>query len=492
TDLTLAVDSTRGDGLALSGTGRYRAQDFSLEGRVDPPAALRDGAYRLELRARAGATRATLAGAVQLPLHLREFTVELGLEGPSLEALQALPDLSFPDTPPDAIHGTLARVGETWRYRDFEGTVGDSDMGGRVTVDLSGERPHLEAKLKSDLLDFDDLGPVIGGAPGTGPDETATPAQAALAAERAREGRLLPAREFDLAALRAMDANVSLDAAQVVTRKAPVSAMSVGLELRDGVLRLDPLSFATGGGRLTGEVVLDASGDPDLTEAALRVRGLELPELFPDSRLGQRSLGTIAADVELAGHGNSVAAMLATADGHAAAAMGRGRVSNLVLELAGLDIAEALAFLLTEDRTAPVRCAFADFAIEDGRMRARALVFDTTDTIVHGEGSIDLAAERLDLVLHPCPRDASIAALRVPLAVSGSLRDPDIAPKGGRLALRALAGAALYAVAPPAALLALVETGPGESTDCGRATALRTAGAEPDVAQPAPPHGTSP
>ena len=34
--------------------------------------------------------------------------------------------------------------------------------------------------------------------------------------------------------------------------------------------------------------------------------------------------------------------------------------------------------------------------------------------------------------------------------------------------LRGAAAAALFAIAPPAALLALVETGPGENADCGR------------------------
>jgi hypothetical protein len=44
---------------------------------------------------------------------------------------------------------------------------------------------------------------------------------------------------------------------------------------------------------------------------------------------------------------------------------------------------------------------------------------------------------------------------------------PEPAPLAGRIA----AAAALYAVAPPAALLALIETGPakGERIDCGPA-----------------------
>jgi hypothetical protein len=44
--------------------------------------------------------------------------------------------------------------------------------------------------------------------------------------------------------------------------------------------------------------------------------------------------------------------------------------------------------------------------------------------------------------------------------------------------LRTAAAAALYSVAPPAALLALIETGPGKSLDCGPAA---------DVTQP---HGS--
>src|SRR5690606_37936485 len=169
--------------------------------------------------------------------------------------------------------------------------------------------------------------------------------------------------------------------AEVQSRTVPVSALSTRLTLEDGLLRLDPLRLDAAGGRLQGTVAMDASSDPISTDAVLRVRDLQLPRLFPDSELAEHSMGTIVAELARSGQGNSIAAMLGSADGEVAAAMGRGQVSNLVLELAGLDIAEALGILLTEDRSVPVRCAFADFAVDDGVMQARALVFDTTDTI---------------------------------------------------------------------------------------------------------------
>ena len=38
--------------------------------------------------------------------------------------------------------------------------------------------------------------------------------------------------------------------------------------------------------------------------------------------------------------------------------MGRGQISTLVMELAGLDVQEALTFLITKDRRVPIRCAW--------------------------------------------------------------------------------------------------------------------------------------
>lgn len=99
-------------------------------------------------------------------------------------------------------------------------------------------------------------------------------------------------------------------------------------------------------------------------------------------------------------------------------------------------------------------------------MTTRALAFDTTDTVLHGEGTVNLRDESLDLRLVPEPKDVSPVSLRGPLRVGGRLKDPAFGPEPAPLALRGAAAAALYAVAPPAALLALIETGPGENVDC--------------------------
>ncbi|HEY9400569.1 MAG TPA: AsmA family protein, partial [Luteimonas sp.] len=147
--------------------------------------------------------------------------------------------------------------------------------------------------------------------------------------------------------------------------------------------------------------------------------------------------------------------------------MGRGQISNMVVELAGLDVEEAVKFLIEGDRRIPIRCAFGDFKVTDGVMTSKALAFDTTDTIIVGSGTVSLRDETLDLRLRPRPKDRSFLVFRSPLIVGGTFKDPSFRPDMARVGLRGALALVLGSIAPPAALLATLELGPGEDANCG-------------------------
>lgn len=471
-DLGVASEDTEDPSvrpLALSGEGHWRGAPFKLSGAVASPLALRETEtpYAIDLRATAGTTRAHARGAITRLLGLSAFDLQLALSGKDLEDLYPLLGIAMPHTPPYELDGRLVRDDAVWRYEGFNGKVGDSDLGGTAKVTTGRERLLFEGDLHSKLLDFDDLAGFVGGAPDSGAGETGNAELEAAAAKRAATGRLLPDTPYDLRKLRTMDADVRWKAARIEAPGWPLDDMDVHILLEAGLLRLDPLEFGAAGGRIRSTVRMDARQDAIRTHAAIRARGLELGRLLPDNELAQGAIGRVSGDIDLSGTGNSVARMLATADGDAALGMGRGQVSNLLLELAGLDIYEALKFLIGKDRQVAVRCAFGDFAVQDGVMTTRALAFDTEDTIIIGEGTVDLGEEQLDLLLKPRPKDRSILALRSPLVIDGSFRDPGFRPDMARLGLRGAIALALGSIAPPAALLATLELGPGEDSNCG-------------------------
>ena len=264
-----------------------------------------------------------------------------------------------------------------------------------------------------------------------------------------------------------MDADVRLRAHRINAPALPLDDMDAHLFLDNGLLRLEPLNFGVAGGDIRSTIRMDARETPIRTRAQVSARTLELKRLLPTPEVAKDAIGRVSGDMTLAGRGNSVARMLGSADGDVRLGMGRGQISNLVMELAGLDVQEALKFLLTRDRRVPIRCAWGDFTVKNGVMTSRGLAFDTTDTLIVGEGQVSLRDETLDLKLRPRPKDRSLFVFRAPLLVGGSFKDPSFRPDMARVGLRAALAIALANIAPPAALLATFERGPGEDSSCG-------------------------
>jgi len=454
--------------LALSGKGTYRKAAFDLKGRVDSPLELqgKPQPYSLDLTASAGDTLARVSGTLAEPLQVENVAVSFEMRGPDLAKLYDYAGIALPTTPPYALKGLLRRRGDQISYEGFSGTIGDSDIAGNATVDLSGERPKLAAVLKSRIIDLDDLAGFIGGTPGTAEGETASEEQRQAAKAQRATGKLLPSRPIEVDKLRAMDADVKLTASHVESRRLPLEGMSAHLKLVKGELTLDPLDFGAAGGRLANTVHLDARHTPLDFALNMKLQKLQLPKLFPKSKAMQDSLGSINGGLTLKGHGDSAASILASSNGDFGAIMGPGHMSNLVLEVAGLDIAEALKFLLSKDKEVLLRCAYADFGIVDGVATARSVAVDTTDTALLLKGQFSFVDEKLDMTLLPKPKDKSPLSVRVPINIGGTFAKPSIAPKGGPLLLRGAAVAALAAIAPPLALLGTIETGPGKDTGC--------------------------
>jgi uncharacterized protein involved in outer membrane biogenesis len=489
TDVMLDVASRpRRDGdaeppIALAGGGLWKANEFTLEGTAESPLELRDSErpYRVDLRAVAGPTRAHATGELLDPLRLRDFDLQLALSGANMDDLYPLIGVALPPTPPYALKGRLTRsvdspVRSTWRYDGFSGTVGDSDLAGFAHVSAGGQaKPYLKADLRSKRMDLDDLGGFIGLAPKTGRGETSNPELAAKASAQAASARLLPDDPWNLAKLRAMDANVRLHAARIETRKLPVDDMDATLALKDGVLTLDPLNFGVADGNVRSSVRMDARERTIRHRISGSARGLTLSKLMPDSvQLGKTAVGKVGGDLAIESSGNSIARLAANAGGEADFGMGSGQVSKLLMEYAGLDLAGILKIKLTQDKQIPIRCAYADLAIRNGVMTPRAMVFDTSETRLNAEGTIDLRNERLDLTVKPRTKTFSPLSLRSPLHIEGTFKNPDLRPDYARIGLRAAGAAVLASIAAPAALVATTDLGQGKDARyCGQAAATR-------------------
>src|SRR3954464_5483068 len=131
--------------------------------------------YPIDLRVDYGATSITVKGQVGDPFTFGDANVEMHLKGPDLADVFPLLGIPAPSTPPYDLAGQLKRTEKEWRLENMKGKIGNSDVTGVVAVEPREKRNFLTAKLVSNNLDFDDLGPLIGLPPNT--DETASKEQ---------------------------------------------------------------------------------------------------------------------------------------------------------------------------------------------------------------------------------------------------------------------------------------------------------------------------
>lgn len=463
------VQDARQGGIKFDAQGKFKGLAFKADGQGGKILSLLDtqSPYPLQGDMQFGATRISVDGTLTGLSAFSAVDMQLDIRGEDLSALFPLIAIPFPASPPYEIQGRLVREGDSWQFNDFGGKVGDSDLAGDFNVNVGGKKPFVRAELISRKLDIDDLGGVIGAPPQTGAGETASATQKKAAQKLAGSAHVLPDTKFKLDRLRTVDADVKLNAKSITGSKLPLDDLTVHMVLKNGKLELRPLNFGVAGGNIISNIVLDIGNETATAHTDITFKKLSLNKLFPTVKLTKTSMGLIGGHAKFTGTGNSFAKLLGTANGRMGFSMAGGRISNLLLEIIGIDGAEIIKFLFGGDKTVLVRCMVADFKVTDGLMRTEVFVLDTTDTNISGQGSINLKDESIDLTLRPLPKDVSLLSARAPLFARGTFKNPTFAPDMKRVAARAGAAVVLGTLLTPlAAIIPLIETGPGKDSDC--------------------------
>ena len=452
-DLSIAADlESDGQELVFALGGTYRGNALEGSGVAGPVLSVRDAArpFPVKAQAKVGRTALQVDGAITGLVGLERIDTRITLSGATLEDLYDIVGVAFPNTAAYRTSGRLVREGTVVRYEQFTGRIGESDIAGTLQVDTGGARPLMHGELVSKTLNLADLGALVG-------------------TDRPRKKGVLPDMPFDPERWGSVDASVKITAGTIKRpEQLPIDNLAATLRLQNRVLTLEPLQFGIAGGKLAGPVRLDGRGKTIRAEVRLRVQGLELAKLFPTIEQSRASVGDLGGLVELRGAGNSVSAMLGTADGKIGLFIDGGKISRFLMELAALDLFNAARVKLTGDEPIEIRCGIADFGVKDGLLRTNAFVFDTAVVNIEGGGVINLKSEELNLMLNPKPKSSSLASLNSPLYVRGTFGEPQVSPDLGRIAAKGVGAIVMGALNPLLAVVPLLKEGRDEDSPCAR------------------------
>ncbi len=448
------------NGIAAKASGTWNGLKLAVDARGGDVLKLRDTntAYPFDVKATIGSSRVTADGTVTGLAALKAADLKVSLSGDNLAEWYRITGIGLPATPHYATNGRVVIENGVYRYDDFHGTLGSSDIGGSIAFEKRPARPFVSGTLVSKQLDLKDLAPLTGKQP--------EPAVAPKVVDATKPQKLLPQQTFSTDKWKTLDADVRFTGESIKNAGSiPFDHLEMHATMQDGVLSFTPLSFGFADGKMGGDFRFDGSGQPMHATVDARFSDLSLARLTPKvTDTSKASFGRLNGTLKIDGRGDSIATMLATSNGTAQIAMGRGESSSLLLELIGLQGPQVVRYLLG-DTNSKIDCAIADFGIHDGDMATKTSLIDTDKNVITFVGDLNFKDEKLDFRITPLPKQRSIVVLRTPFNVGGTLANPSVLPDFSTLGARVGGAVALGIVNPILALLPLVETAPGKDAD---------------------------
>ena len=516
--IALDVNVTTREGAAvtdaasvITGKGTWRKHPLGFNIQAPGLMAVASGKAVADLKAKidAGPTHLSFDGKVTDVTAWTQFEGNFHLSGKSLGDLSEIPGVTLPSTPPYDLKGRVDRDNKLIKIDVSQARIGSSDLSGKFEYDGRLPVPKLSGTLGGKRLALLDLGPSVGaggadsqagntasanekkgakarggakpganakagrGSPSVAKKGTKSdPAQTTTASnggDAPNSNRVLPDKEFDIPSLKAMDADVGVaidefsPGTQVLQS---IRNLRANIQLSGGTLKVSSLKGDIAGGSMSGDLAYDASaeGRPPRWDAKLKWTSIDLRQFLRQTEGKYLVLGRFSGAADVTGAGKSTGAILGDLSGTIRAAVANGQLSHTLVELAGLDIAQALGVFVKGDELLPMQCAAFQFDAAKGVLTTRTGVIDTTDTTFLLDGNIGLRDEKLSLVLVQEPKDWSPFSLRSPITVRGSLGSPSVGVEPKPLAIKAAAALALGVINPLAAILPFFEFGEDKPT----------------------------
>lgn len=323
---------------------------------------------------------------------------------------------------PFQIDADLEQENGLYRIDDADITYGNTRLEGKGSLTTGGPRPRIAVEFKSPLIDLSPYAAASGEDSGKDGNGTAAPP--------ADQGPYVFTTDpLPLGMLKSVDVDASIAAETVrLSDKVAVRDAKLALTLHDGDLVLEHLAGASMGGTLEATGRLNASRDPAMLSADLKVSDLDYGKVLETMDVTSDVKGKIDFSLNLQGSGNSPRAIASTLGGTTQFVATDGVITNKLLAVVGTGLDKVLGPLLGSNDQTRLNCAVSHFDVSGGVANSRVFVVDSDVFTVAGEGSIDLRDESLKLLFDTRTRQTALASLAVPFRVEGTLKNPKAYP----------------------------------------------------------------
>ena len=398
----------------FEGNGLYQQQPWTLT--------INAGALKQLLRRQPGwqiEVATELSGLMlDWTLTLQQAAIEarLQLSGENLATLSPVTGFAMPEWGPYAMSAYIAHTRGAHKLDDLQIRIGKSEMRGDLELRMAGEIPELTVELASKRLQIDDFldssAARNNAGEGTGTEQAAPDTQARLAD---LEAFLEPAFLEGFA----IDFGLGYD--EILSGEDRLGSGRLKASAGGNRIRIEEwqVNLPAGVINLSTEIVREAPGYRVSTNIDIENAdyGVIARRKDPESNLK----GLFDLRLDLQSSTPSLDQIMMFGNGHLDFAVWPEEFKSGAIDLWAVGLLNAA--LSQFESKSLVNCVVARFDLEQGVLRERALMFDTSEIRVLGDAVIDIPARTVDILMVPSSKKPQLISAAVPISLSGSFEE---------------------------------------------------------------------
>ncbi len=380
-----------------------------------------------EIKGEIAETQFTLVGDVQLPASTGSANLSVSVSGDNLNSLNSLLNV---DLPPFKKYGVVcefnARKGKA-SLKKLDVHVGASRLVGSGSVsryfsDDSSKKakPDIKTQLTAELIQLDDFN-LDGWSPSNGSKKKTSSNSTSKTDVKIKSDssiRTLLSPEL----MNSLNAQFKFEAKEVKKGKNNLGRGVLTVNLKNGVLSIDPLDLNIPGGNVhfDGTFAITKQG----INAGINTLidkfdyGIIAREAKPDTNMG----GLISLDVSLKSDAPNFDTIMEHANGHFRIGAYPKNFKSGIIDLWAVNLFTAVMSSVEKDQS-KINCAILELNIKNGMMKSESIVIDTSRMRVYGKAAIDFKKQTLDVEAAPKPKHPEFFNLATPVTVHGTFKD---------------------------------------------------------------------
>lgn len=412
--------------------GRIGAEPLQFTLRSNPLGDFFRGldSLKIGLDARLADARLKLKGNVKIPVSARTLFLDMDLSGQRLDGWNSILAEELPPYGPYHLTGKFRMSPSGFQLSDIDSIIGESQIGGTVDVDISGERPLWKMDLLSKRFQINDFivegySMIPGKASTSVTEEDRDEPEAARQAELSQQldQRLGEHRQIDR-----LDADIKIRAKQVRSGKDLIGDGSLTLSGRED--RLDQVFSVNtnSGGTVKGKIGFDRNQQGLGGYVKLDIDrfdyGIFLRRMNPDNKTD----GLLSTKIDMTLSGKNYSRRLEHSNGTLDFVIWPRNIEAEIMDFWAVNVFFAILPPLSED-TSKVNCLVSLLDIEDGSVTEEFFAVDSSKVWLNGNLNVNLRDETVDLALFPNPKKPRLFALETPIHLKGDFEKQEIVVK---------------------------------------------------------------